>query len=73
MAQAEVVVIGDQDERVGLGMSRNRDIGCLPAEYVGDMVSLDAALTKPAAQARRKLRIDENAHRALVDKLAAGL
>lgn len=42
----------------------NHCVGGLAPENLGNMISLEALLTKPAAQAGAQLRMDQAAHQA---------
>jgi hypothetical protein len=53
MAQAKVVVFGDQNQSIGNGMTGYRKIGSLSSQHIANMLGLRVMLPQPGAKARR--------------------
>jgi hypothetical protein len=59
MAEEEVVVLGQQHQRVLLGVTGDLTIRGLAAEHVANMFGRVPAIFEPAAQGLRQLGVDQ--------------
>jgi len=64
MAQQEIVVLGDQKQRMMLDMTGDRVVGRLAAEFDGNVRGDKALLPEPFTQCRRQLCVVPDAHQA---------